>query len=228
MSDGPIRKGDPKSLLCFPVVQPVAELLLLGQWPALLGLGRWGTFTLQLPSLLQGALRPFGHVRVDVQHVCPHRASILADQLREWAPTLLEHASDVEETLMSVEGAVRWLDGLAEALRAPTRTSADIARGTVHYTSLQLVSALLLSRMVKDTSDLAEVAARAFEVVFPALGGGACARDVPERRWLGRAVVFNDQPRACVDRRNNVIASELRRHTQNQIWHRRFVAPEGA
>lgn len=71
---------------------------------------------------------------------------------------------------MSVEGPVQWPDGLADALRAPAVASAAIERGTHHYTSLQLVNALLLSRMVKNPSDLAEVAVRAFDVVFPALG----------------------------------------------------------
>ena len=113
--------GDGSELLYFPLVAPVAELLLRGQWSSVLGLGRWTAFALDLPADVRERICPGGHEKAEQVEITPDRASFIADQVREWAPTLLGQAADVDVdgVMLSVEGAVRWLDGLSDSLRTP-------------------------------------------------------------------------------------------------------------
>jgi hypothetical protein len=161
--------GDGSELLYFPLVAPVAELLLHGQWSSVVGLGRWSA--LDLPADFRERIRPCGHEKAEQVELTPDRASFLADQVREWATTLLGQAADVDVDAMklSVEGAVRWLDGLSDSLRAPPEAAMAIKRGTQHYSAMQLVHTLLLSGSLKDTQSLKQVVRRAFQLAFPSL-----------------------------------------------------------
>ena len=89
---------DVDNLLHFPIAEPIASLLLQGQWKMLLGLGRWKSpFVCGLPVNLKDQMLAAGHDRFDnLATEDPDGASGIADQLREWAPTLVQHALDAE------------------------------------------------------------------------------------------------------------------------------------
>ena len=103
--------GDGSELLYFPLVAPVAELLLHGQWSSVVGLGRWSA--LDLPADFRERIRPCGHEKAEQVELTPDRASFLADQVREWATTLLGQAADVDVDAMKLvsEGVNALRDG---------------------------------------------------------------------------------------------------------------------
>ena len=132
-----------------------------------MALGRWGCLHDALPAEVISTVRPFGHVTVQPVDFQPDRAAYLAGQLREWGPTFVQCAPDANDARLFLEGAVTWLDGVAHAMDAPRRNRAEITSGTACYTGMQLVQALLLSRLVKDSRSLHDVVVGAFRLVLP-------------------------------------------------------------
>ena len=204
--------GDGSELLYFPLVAPVAELLLRGQWSSVVGLGRWTAFALDLPADVRERICPCGHEKAEQVEITPYRASFLADQVREWAPTLLGQAADVDvdAVMLSVEGAVRFLDGLSDSLQAPLEVAMAINKGTLHYSAMQLVQTLLLSRLLKDSRSLKEVILRAFHLAFPSFATYAqdllrqhSDSSLPSASTVSRARVLLDASLMLVQNNDN-------------------------
>ena len=201
--------GKLADIIFLPVTAPIAELVFQGQWCDLLGMGRWSCLFRALPEDIQEAMYAFGHADFNRTELSSSRAAYVAEQVREWAPVLRAHSADPEEACLALDGVVRWLDGLA---RNDGPQQLNIAKGS-SYTVMQLLQALLLSRLVRDSRRLSDVIRYAFALVFPSLSshvaetiGKHTSAGIPSCSTISRARLPLDATLLIIQTRSEVAA----------------------
>ena len=172
-SVGGSLKGSASKIFAWPLVEPISNLALKGQWSELVGMGRWKDVVSALTFDFRTSLQDAGHEAFSTtDRLLPERLLYIADQLRDWAGMILStHGDeDASELKGALAGAVQSLQGAAISLGANASSRASVSGdGHFKHSALVVVNALLLSRLVRDARHFKSVIQRAVGIAFPAL-----------------------------------------------------------
>ena len=168
-SSGSLAGISLKDAICFPVVEPVAELAARGKWTDLLAMGRWNACRRELPAAVRAHVSPAGHDRIEAVDLDPCQLRATADRLLHWSTDILTcahdaAADDVRDVLAS---SIRWLRSAALGLEVGSEQATSAGAGA--YTARHMLRAMMLSRHVCDTKSLKSVVLHAVSLAYPSL-----------------------------------------------------------
>lgn len=173
-------------MFVLPQPQSICHLILQQAWSSILCMGRWNDFVATFPERLQQLIGPTG-----ANEPTPSKAELtvsgcvdLANHIRRWAEPVLNSQQDAgskESEHMKLEGAVQWLENLAANIPRTdvvnTERKGWLKRCSKQvYSSLFMVKALLLMRLIPGSVDMRSLLVDAVMLLFPNLLRSVCER----------------------------------------------------
>lgn len=173
-------------MFVLPQPQSICHLILQQAWSSILCMGRWNEFVATFPERLQQLIGPTG-----ANEPTPSKAELtvsgcvdLANHIRRWAELVLNSQQDAaskESEHMHLEGAVQWLENLAANIPRTDIVNTD-RKGWLKrcsnqvYSSLFMVKALLLMRLIPGSVNMTSLLVDAVMLLFPNLLRSVCER----------------------------------------------------
>jgi len=193
LSKGPARLAQQRwgfqgqDAIALPLIEPLATLLLKGFWFSFCFRKSWALPRPLFPGIENGGLPPDevpmpqeGRFFLD-----PQKFSILADRVRSWAPAILAHCNDEDESRalrMDILDTISFLERGQRCLE--TKTS-----GHVQYPSQTLISAACLGNLLGSNEHVCNVVPLSLQVALPGVDLSNLLRNAsfPKASTIGRA-----------------------------------------
>lgn len=193
LSKGPARLAQQRwgfqgqDAIALPLIEPLATLLLKGFWFSFCFRKSWALPRPLFAGIENGGLPPDevpmpqeGRFFLD-----PQKFSILADRVRSWAPAILAHCNDEDESRalrMDILDTISFLERGQRCLE--TKTS-----GHVQYPSQTLISAACLGNLLGSNEHVCNVVPLSLQVALPGVDLSNLLRNAsfPKASTIGRA-----------------------------------------